>query len=113
MNKTNSGVKDGAAGAAIFAAGAGIFTLGVSTTLKASSEVIKKILSFYVPTGPLSGQTTVAVVVWLLVWAILHQLWKNREINFRKIFAITMILIILGFLGGFPPLFEAFFEEYE
>ncbi len=113
MNKPNSGLTNGAAGAAILAAGIGIFTLGVSTTLKASSEVIKKILSFHVPTGPLSGQTTVAVVVWLLVWIVLHQLWKNREINFRKIFAITMILIVLGFLGGFPPLFEVFFEEYE
>ncbi len=113
MDRKVSRLTNGAAGAAVLAAGIGIFVLGVSTTLKASSDSIKRLLSFSVPVGPLSGQTTIAVVAWLLAWMVLHQLWKGKGIDFRKVFAVTLILLILGFLGGFPPLFEVFFEEYE
>jgi len=34
-------------------------------------------------------------------------------VDFRKIFTIALILIIIGLVGTFPPLFEAFFEAYE
>ncbi len=113
MNKAKSEVLNGAAAAAMLAAGIGSFTLGVLTTLKASSQAIRNLLSFYVPTGPLSGQTTIAVAVWLVAWIAFHLLWREREVNFRKIFIIALILIALGMLGTFPPLFEAFFEAYE
>jgi uncharacterized membrane protein len=113
MNKFSSEVATGEAAAAVLAAGIGIFMLGVLTTLKASAQAIKNLLAFYPPTGPLSGQTTVAVAVWLLAWAVLHFIWKEQEVNFRKIFIIALILIVLGFLGSFPPLFEVFFEAYE
>jgi len=106
-------LSNGAAAAAMLAVGIGLFALGVSTTLKASSAIIKKILSFYIPAGPLSGQITIAAAAWLVAWAILHKLWKTRDVNFQKVFAIVLVLILLGFLGGFPPLFEIFFEEYE
>jgi hypothetical protein len=103
----------GSAAAALLSAGIGIFTLGVLTTLKASSDAIKKILSFYPPTGPLSGQTTVAVAVWLAAWVLLGLVWKKREIGLRRILVVLIVLIAVGFLACFPPLFEAFFEAYE
>ena len=113
MNKAKSEILNGAAAAAVLAAGMGSFILGVLTTLKASSQAVRNLLSFYVPTGPLSGQTTIAVAVWLASWIILYLLWKEHEVNFKKIFIIALILIALGMLGTFPPLFEAFFEAYE
>lgn len=113
MNKAKSEILNGAAAAAVLAAGIGSFTLGVLTTLKASSQAIRNLLSFYVPTGPLSGQTTIAVAVWLICWVVFHLFWKEREVNFKKIFIIAIILIAVGMLGTFPPLFEAFFEAYE
>ncbi len=113
MTKIGSLISNGAAAAAVLAAGAGSFTLGVLTTLKASSEAVRKVLSFYVPTGPLSGQTTIAAAVWLVAWFIFHQLWKSRNVDFKKIFMVALILIIIGLIGTFPPLFEAFFEAYE
>jgi hypothetical protein len=113
MNKAKSEIFNGAAAAAVLAAGIGSFILGVLTTLKASSQAIRNFLSFYVPTGPLSGQTTVAVAVWLVAWVVFHLLWKGHEVNFKKIFIIALILIVLGMIGTFPPLFEAFFEAYE
>jgi fatty-acid desaturase len=54
-----------------------------------------------------------AAIVWLIAWLILHRLWSHRSVKFRKIFTLTLILIILGMMGAFPPLFEAFFEAYE
>ena len=113
MNKDKSALSNGIAASAILSAGIGIFTLGVSATLKASSQTIRTILSFYPPTGPLSGQTTVAIVIWIIAWVVLHNHWKKQEVNFRKVFTITLILIALGMLMTFPPLFEIFFEEYE
>ncbi|HXH12169.1 MAG TPA: hypothetical protein VNP04_20685 [Alphaproteobacteria bacterium] len=101
---------NGAAAAAILAAGIGSFILGLLTTLAAASEAIGKVLAFYSPVGPLSGKTSVAVVIWLAVWGLLHRTWKNRQVNFGPVFIGTLILIALAFLGTFPPVFEAFGE---
>jgi hypothetical protein len=103
----------GSAAAALLSAGIGIFTLGVLTTIKASSDAVKKMLSFYPPTGPLSGQITVAVAVWLAAWLLLGLVWRRREIDLRRVLVVFIVLIALGFLACFPPLFEAFFEAYE
>ena len=113
MNKVHSVINNGAAAAAVLAAGIGSGILGILTTLKASSEAIRRVFSFYVPTGPLSGQTTIAVAVWLVAWIVFHQMWKSRDVDFKKIFTIALILIIIGLVGTFPPLFEVFFEAYE
>jgi hypothetical protein len=113
MDKIKSAFSNGIAASAILSAGIGIFTLGVSATLKAASQTIRTILSFYPPTGPLSGQTTAAIVIWMVTWIVLHNRWKKQEVNFSKVFTITLILIALGMLIAFPPLFEIFFEEYE
>jgi hypothetical protein len=107
-DKRESELTNGAAAAAILAAGIGSFILGVLTTLKANIKVIKSILAFYAPTGPLSGQTTLAVMGWLLAWVMLHRWWKEREVDFGNVFIITMVLIVLGLLGTFPPFFEVF-----
>ena len=113
MNKTISEVSNAPAAAAMLAAGIGSLTLGALTMLKASSQAIKDLLAFYVPTGPLSGQTTLAVAVWLIAWFVLHRLWKKQDVKFNKIFIIALVLIGLGMLAAFPPLFEVFFEAYE
>lgn len=113
MNVTGSRSTNGFAAAAILAPGVGSLVLGVLTVLKAASVQIKQLLSFYPPTGPLSGQTTLAVGAWLLAWLILRIFWKDREVNFRRVFLITWALIGLGLVGTFPPLFEEFFETYE
>lgn len=65
-------------------------------------------MNLYDPAGPLSGKTTVAMVVWLVAWAVFHGLWKNQQVNFTKVFIGTLIMIALGLLGTFPPFYEAF-----
>lgn len=113
MDQPDSAVTDGEASAAFLSAGIGIFVFGVLTMLKTFGGAIKSFLSFYFPAGPLSGQTTLAIAVWLITWFILYKRWKNRNVNFNRIFIITLVLITLGLLATFPPLFEAFTEFEE
>lgn len=63
---------------------------------------------FWKPTGPLSGVTTSAIVLWLTVWAVLHTRWRNRNVALTQINAVAFILLILGFLLTFPPIADLF-----
>ena len=101
-------VTNGAAAAAVLTVGIGSFVLGLLTTLAAASRPIATALAFYGPAGSLSGKSTVAVVVWLVAWAAFHKRWKNTQVNFSGVFVATLILITLGLLGTFPPVFEWF-----
>lgn len=58
--------------------------------------------------GPLTGKTGVGLIVWVVVWVILHSMYRNRSANFDRVMPWARILILLGFLGTFPPFFEAF-----
>jgi len=99
---------NGAAGAAILAAGIGSTTMGLITTLAAASGKVSGWLNFYGPVGPLSGKVLGAVAVWLIAWAVLHGAWKDRDVDFGKLWRGALILVILGFVGTFPPFFDLF-----
>ena len=99
---------NGAAPAAVLTVGIGCFVLGLITTLAAASRPVATALAFYGPAGPLSGKSTLAVVVWLVAWAVFHKRWKNTQVNFSGVFVATLIPIALGLLGTFPPFFERF-----
>jgi YHS domain-containing protein len=99
---------NGAAAAAVLSVGIGSFVLGLLTTLAAASRSVATALAFYDPAGPLSGKSTVAVVVWLVAWAVFYKRWKNTQVNFSRVFLTTLIFIAFGVLGTFPPVFEWF-----
>ncbi|MBM4141546.1 MAG: hypothetical protein FJ242_08740 [Nitrospira sp.] len=99
---------NGPVAAAILSAGIGSMVLGLFTTLAEAIDSVKKALVFYNPVGPLSGKTTLAVITWLVSWIILGSLWKNKQVSFSGISAASVILIILGLIGTFPPFFEIF-----
>lgn len=101
-------MNNGLATAAILASGIGSLVLGLFTTLAQAIPTISRALNLYDPVGPLSGKTTVAIVIWLMAWAVFHQLWKDRQVNFNKVYIATLIMIALGLLGTFPLFFEAF-----
>lgn len=98
---------NGEAAAAILAAGIGSVALGFVTAVSEVAGSLRPMLAFYRPVGPLSGRTTLAVAVWLASWLVLHVRWKNRQIDFRKVFIWTLVFIALGLFGTFPPPFEA------
>jgi len=99
---------NGPAAAAILSAGIGSMALGLFTTLAEAIVSVINALVFYNPVGPLSGKTTLAVVAWLVAWIVLGSLWKNKQVSFGGVFATSLILIVLGLIGTFPPFYEMF-----
>lgn len=108
-NAIQETLPNGSAWAAILAAGVGCAALALVIDLAEAFKSVSHALNFYNPTGDLSGKTTVAVLVWLMVWAVLHARWKNRSIQSPgKIMAVTLILILLALIAVFPPFFGLF-----
>lgn len=64
--------------------------------------------TLYAPAGAVSGRTTFAVVAWLIAWGLLHSRWKNRQIVSGHVFAVTLVLVGLGILATFPPVWGLF-----
>ncbi len=92
---------NGAAWAAFMAAGIGSFAVGLMVVLNEMG--IFSAPSLYGPAGGVSGRTTLAVVIWIAAWIVLHARWKDREVASRRLALVALILIALGILGTFPP----------
>ena len=102
---------DGPGAAAMISAGIGIFVLGFLTTAAVISGGVKSFLLWWEwgqGVGPLAGKSTVAVIVWLISWAILYFLWRNKDVVLKTAFYIGLGLGILGAIGTFPTFFELF-----
>ncbi len=102
---------DGPAAAAMVAAGIGIFVLGLLTTLAVPWTDLKEFLADFQlgqGVGPLAGKTTLAAIAFFVSWAALHYLWRDKDVDLKKIFKIGLVLGLLGALGTFPPFFERF-----
>jgi hypothetical protein len=111
-NTTLQAVPNGPAWAAILAAGIGCAVFGLVVDLAEASKATSNALNFYKPAGDLSGKTIVAIVVWIIAWAVLHARWKNRKLRSPgRIIALTLILILLALIAVFPPFFELFAAE--
>ena len=98
----------GPAVAAILSACFGCFIFSLAIVLAVISKDNKETLDWWSPAGPLSGKAGVGVVAWLVSWFILHLLWRWKEPNLKLVLVVSFILLALGFLGSFPPFYEAF-----
>lgn len=94
--------ENGAALAAFMAAGIGAFAVGFFVILNEAGLFAAPAL--YAPAGGVSGRTTFAVVTWLVAWGVLHAKWKDRQLPSTRVIAASLVLIGLGVLGTFPPL---------
>jgi hypothetical protein len=108
VSSENPAVTNGSGAAAIFSAGAGCFVLAVLAVLGDKSALIQRSLVFYKPTGPLSGVTTVAILVWLVIWAILEWSWRKKTVPAGRIHAIALALLVLSLILTFPPVDDLF-----
>jgi hypothetical protein len=99
---------NGSGAAAIFSAGVGCFVLAMLAVVADKSMVIQRRLIFYRPTGPLSGVTTVAIVVWLVTWGILDWSWRRKTMAAGRIYAIALTLLALSLILTFPPVGDLF-----
>ena len=99
---------EGPIAAAIIAGGVGAAALGVVTTLAEASTDVKDALEWNADVGPLSGKTLVAVIVWLVAWAILHVMLRQRPYETRRALVVSLVLVGVGVVGTFPTFFQAF-----
>ena len=115
MNTSNSVVSpntpalpNGSGAAAILAAGIGSFALAVIACVGDKLVAVKNSLIFYKPTGPLSGVTTAAILIWILTWGILEWRWRNRTVAVGRISVVALALLGLSLLLTFPPVVDLF-----
>jgi hypothetical protein len=106
--KANETLKNGKAAAALLAGGIGAFGVGLMTVLVEASAAFKTAITFSKPVGALSGKTTLGVLIWLVAWAILGYLWKDKEVSFSKVVIAAFVFLGLGLLFTFPPFFLLF-----
>jgi len=98
---------NGAGAAALLSAGLGAMTLAVVAIIADHSAAFKKLMIFYTPTGPLSGVTSLAVIVWLLSWVILNAGWKRKEVGVW-VMTVGLALVAISFILMFPPVGDLF-----
>jgi hypothetical protein len=94
--------------AAILAAALGSFTLAVLTVAADTLPRLRTALIFSKPTGPLSGVSTVAIVLWLLAWGVLDRLWNRRTLPAARVNAVAFTLLAVSLLLTFPPIGDLF-----
>ena len=46
--------------------------------------------------------------MWLVAWLILGLMWKDQDVKYRPIVIISAVLLVVGLLTTFPPLFDLF-----
>lgn len=101
-------LSNGPAAAAILSAAVGCFTIGLLQLLADVSPAVNKAMVFYKGSGALSGETTVAIVLWLLLWVVLGRMWNRKTVNLGRVNVASITLLVLGVLLTFPPLTDLF-----
>jgi hypothetical protein len=99
---------NGSGAAAVLAAGIGSFLVAIFALVADKSAAIKSLMIFYKPTGPLSGVTTSAIVVWLIAWLVLDRRWRSRTVAMGRVRTVALVLLILAVLLTFPPIADLF-----
>lgn len=98
----------GPAAAALAAAGGGALVFGLLTLLAGAFAGVKAFLGFIPAVGSLSGKSILAVAGWLVLWLVLHLLWREDDTRLHGASIATAIMIAVSVLCTFPPVFEAF-----
>lgn len=101
----------GPVAAAFLASGIGAVVLGILTTLAEASEGIKSALEWSKSVGPLMGKTIIAVIAFAVSWVILHVAFRDKDLDPRKVFTWTAVLVGIGFVLTFPTFFQLFAPE--
>ena len=94
---------NGPGAAAILGAAIGSLALGVFSFAGDTWPGLRRAFIFWDPSGPLSGESTLAVGVWLLAWGALSLLWRSRNVRLARINRISFAMLVAGFLLTFPP----------
>ena len=97
---------NGPGAAAILAAGIGSLALGILAFAGDAVHFLGRLLSFWPPSGALSGVTTLAIVVWLAAWYLLGRRWAAREVAIGWINLASFAMLVVALLLTFPPFMD-------
>jgi hypothetical protein len=101
-------LRNGAAASAILAAGAGCAAMGVMYVTGVVSSRATSLLTFYKPSGALSGQSSIAILLWVGLWITLNRLWCQRDVRLDRVIPAALVLLAVGVLLTFPPIARLF-----
>ncbi len=107
----NQDLPNGPVAAALLAGGLGSAALGVATTLGEASKRMADTLNWWKPAGPLTGKVGIGLAAFFLAWLVFHLAFRGRNINFGRVAVVALLLLTLGLLGTFPPVFELFVRK--
>lgn len=97
---------NGPGAAAILGAGIGSLALGIFAFAGDAVPPILHAFNFWMPTGPLSGVTSSAVIVWLIAWYWLSRRWRRRSISLAAVNTAAFVMLVAGLLLTFPPFMD-------
>jgi hypothetical protein len=106
MSDHADALTNGRGAAAVLAAGIGCLALALLALAGDASKTISAALNFWSPTGPLSGVTCVAILIWLAAWLLLSRLWARRDVPFAQINMISFVMFAAALLITFPPIMD-------
>ena len=99
-------IQDGSAAAAILAAGIGLAVTGIVSAMAEAIASFSAVLVWSKPVGALSGKTIIGIAAWLVSWLVLGLIWRGRDVKFRLVLVVSAVLLAVGVLLTFPPVFE-------
>ena len=103
---TDPATTNGRGAAAILAAASGCFVLAMLALISDASPLVAASLKFWPPTGPLSGVTDIAIVMWLAIWFVLSRLWSQHNVNLRRVNMTSILLLTAAIVLTFPPVMD-------
>ena len=106
MAEEQASLPNGSAAAALLSAAIGGFALGVFALAGDAFTMVARAFTVWRPTGPLSGVTDAAIIVWLIAWIALSKRWARRDLNLRRINLVALALFAAGLLLTFPPFMD-------
>jgi hypothetical protein len=106
--KNTEPVRNGGGAAALLAAGIGSFALAMLAIAGDQIAAVKNAMIFSRPTGPLSGVTTTAILIWLAAWAVLEWRWRKKTVAMGRVAWAAAGLLVLALLLTFPPVADLF-----
>jgi hypothetical protein len=109
--KNSAEKPSGPAFAGVLAAGLAFAVLGVVTTLAEVFDGFGDWLAFSGRVGMLSGETIIAIAVYIVAWAGLGLFWRRSDPPLVPVAVVTALLVAVGLLGTFPPFFRLFGVE--
>jgi hypothetical protein len=106
----------GEAVAALLAAGTGLLVLALVNQIAELSDPFANWLhgigKIWMPgapgIGPYSGKETMALVGWLVSWAILHPVLRGREMKMSRWLVVFLVMVAVATTFIWPPVYTHF-----